>query len=167
MPKHSGDQRNLHDTILQRIINRVFQQYYQDKGRGGNQVLGLEKPINAGFRDEVSIRLRVPYRHFPGRELRSLQCQFQGSVTAFIQDPVPDPPTLWPAVFSSQVGEAVPLQPQCDQFRGIAFVCTDDFLDSSAVGLRSTFPGTGNHDLPIFGCDALYTGHSSDGLEDK
>jgi hypothetical protein len=36
-----------------------------DKGRAGDQVLGLEKPIDRGFRDEVTLGIREPDGQFP------------------------------------------------------------------------------------------------------
>ena len=35
---------------------------HDDEGRTSDQVMGLEKPVNTGLRDEVALRLGISYR---------------------------------------------------------------------------------------------------------
>ncbi len=60
-------------------------------GGAGDQIMSLEKPVNAGFRDEVAPLVGEPYRQFPRAQLGVLQGHLDDLVMDIGRDAVPHP----------------------------------------------------------------------------
>jgi len=48
---------------------------YQDIGRTGDQVMGLQEPIDRGFRDKTRLLIGISHRQLPGRQIGFLKGQ--------------------------------------------------------------------------------------------
>ena len=75
-----------------------------DEGGAGDQIMGLQKPIHRGLRDEVALRVGELHRQFPGAEFRLLQGQVNDLVAHIVGNTVPDPTRAADAVL--EAGEA-------------------------------------------------------------
>ena len=71
----------------------------------GDQVVGLEKPVNRGFRDKVAPGVRKPDGQFPGRQLRLLQGEIDDLPPDIIRDPVPHPARAAVAILKTGVAK--------------------------------------------------------------
>jgi hypothetical protein len=68
-----------------------------DIGRAGDQVVGLEQPVNRGFRHEVALLVGEVHGQFPGAQLRLFQRQLDDLVVDISRDAVPHPARRrWP-----------------------------------------------------------------------
>ena len=75
------------------------------KSGAGDQVVGLEKPANRGFRDKVAPGVRKPDGQFPGRQLRLLQGKIDDLPPDIIRDPVPHPARAAVAILKTGVAK--------------------------------------------------------------
>ena len=48
------------------LVTELISRLDDDKGRAGDQVVGLEQPVDRGFRDKIVLRIRKPDSQFPG-----------------------------------------------------------------------------------------------------
>ena len=71
----------------------------------GDQVVGLEKPVNRGFRDKVAPGVGKPDGQFPGRQLRLLQGKIDDLPPDIIRDPVPHPARAAVAILKTGVAK--------------------------------------------------------------
>jgi hypothetical protein len=65
----------------------------------------LQKPVNTGFRDEVTLLVRERHRQLPGREFRLVEGHFQHPVTYLRRDAVPDAARAAAPVFQSRIAK--------------------------------------------------------------
>ena len=89
-------------------------------GRAGDQVMGLQKAVNRGFRHEVTPFVGKAHRQLPWAQLGLLQCQFDDLIKDVRRDPVPHAARCrWPifqrlrSAFEEPVVPAVE-RPACD-----------------------------------------------------
>ena len=67
--------------------------------------MGLEKPVNRGFRDKVAPGVRKPDGQFPGRQLRLLQGKIDDLPPDIIRDTVPPPARAAVAILKTGVAK--------------------------------------------------------------
>ena len=67
--------------------------------------MGLEKPVNRGFRDKVAPGVRKPDGQFPGRQLRLLQGKIDDLPPNIIRDTVPHPARAAVAILKTGVAK--------------------------------------------------------------
>ncbi len=62
-----------------------------DIGRAGDQIMGLEQPVNRGLGHEVALLVGEAHRQFAGAELAVIQRHFDDLVLHLRFDAVPHP----------------------------------------------------------------------------
>ena len=70
------------------VLERIAGFYHRER-RAGDQVMGFQKPINTGFRDEVRPFIGERHGQFSTAQLWPLQRQVENLLTLLIGNPVP------------------------------------------------------------------------------
>jgi len=69
------------------------------EGRTGDQIMGLEQPVDRRFRDEVAPGVGEGDGQFARRQVRLLKCKFDDLIAHLPRNAVPDPCGLGFAIF--------------------------------------------------------------------
>ena len=71
------------------LVSELICRLDDDKSRAGDQVVGLEKPVNRRLRDEVTLGIREPNGQFPGAQFSLIQGKINDLITDIVRDTVP------------------------------------------------------------------------------
>src|SRR5437660_1845207 len=73
-----------------RLVAELIRSLHHDEGRTGDQITGLEQPINRGLRDKIAFGVGEAHGQFPRRQRRLVQRQVDDALTDIVGDAVPD-----------------------------------------------------------------------------
>src|SRR5262245_10196595 len=73
-----------------RLVAELIRSLHHDEGRTGDQIMGLEQPINRGLRDKIAFGIGEAHGQFPRRQRRLVQRQVDDALTDIVGNAVPD-----------------------------------------------------------------------------
>src|SRR5215510_10598133 len=77
-------------TMSPRISRTTWRNDCSGMTWSGDQIMGLEEPINRGLRDKIAFGVGEAHGQFPRRQRRLVQRQVDDALTDIVGDAVPD-----------------------------------------------------------------------------
>ena len=83
------------------LVLELVRGLHHDEGWAGDQIMGLEQPIDRGLRDKIAFGVGKPHRQFPRRQRGLVQRQIDDALADIIRNAVPDAIRLGMSVVQS------------------------------------------------------------------